>query len=592
MSFLTDDLERRALAAGVILDRPGEHPDPIPLTTLAAISDALGPLGRQPPHGDRQAYVPEWLNHTRCFGVALQLYQLRSARNLGIGDLGDLRTLLPGFAAAGADFVGLNPLHALFTAAPERASPFSPSDRRFLNPLIVAVDEVPGYDPAMRARVTVPDAAEIVDYTAAAAAKLAVLRDIHDVWRHAGVSDADVHSAGLFVAAGGDALVAFATFEALTHKMVADGLWAGWWNWPSEYTDRSSSAVAAFAKEAAAEVEFHCWLQFVATEQLRATQEQALAAGMRIGLYLDLAVGAAPDGAQTWADPGLVMRGLRVGCPPDLFSQDGQDWGLAPFNPSELIAQDFGPYRAIMDAVMANAGAVRLDHAMGLERLWYIPDGAVAREGAYVRQAGLIDALVEATHEHRAIAVGEDLGIVPPGFRERMAARRIFSMRILAFERVDGVMRDLAHYPHDSLACLSTHDIAPLEAWWQADEIMTRRRLGKIDDADVARELGARRAEKSAILQLAGLPDHLADGPIDDAIVIAFHRVAASTASRMLAIRLEDVVGGRRLVNLPGTDKEHPNWRQTLPITVDEIVRSERLAMTLAAVRAIRGTSR
>jgi 4-alpha-glucanotransferase len=309
---------------------------------------------------------------------------------------------------------------------------------------------------------------------------------------------------------------------------------------------------------------------------------------MRIGLYLDLAVGAAPDGAQTWADPGLVMRGVRVGAPPDLFSLDGQDWGLAPFSPSELIARDYAPYRAIMDAVMSVAGAMRIDHAMGLERLWYIPDGATALAGAYVRQ-GLTDALVHATHEHKCLVIGEDLGIVPPGFRERMAARRIFSMRILVFENDAGVMRPLDGYPPDSLACLSTHDIAPLEAWWDCDEITLRLRLGRIGPADAEREYAARHREKIAMLGLAGLPPHHADRGLEEEVVVALHRVVASAASRLVAVRLEDVVGGRRLVNLPGTDREHPNWRNTLPLTVDEIAASERLARTLAAVRAARG---
>ena len=588
------DLDERARAAGVILDRPGENPDPIPETTKEALADALGPVPHDEMHDGRSAYVPAWLDDTRCYGIALQLYQLRSPTNLGMGDLGDLRTLIPGFAAAGADFIGLNPLHALFTANPEHASPFSPSDRRFLNPFIVAVEAVPGYHPRMRDAVTVPDASERVDYTAAATAKLVILREIFDAVQSGDPSvPQEARDRALHHAENADAaLTSFALYEALSHHMVATGHGAGWWNWPKHYADRQSAEVKSFAQIAADEVAFHAWLQHIASDQLRETHDAALAAGMRIGLYLDLAVGAAPDGAQTWADPSLVMRGIRVGAPPDLFSLDGQDWGLAPFSPSEMIARDYKPYREIMDAVMTHAGAMRIDHAMGIERLWYIPDGASAKEGAYVRQAGLTAALVEATHEHQTIVIGEDLGIVPPGFRERMANRRIFSMRIVAFEKQDGVMAELDAYPPDSLACLSTHDIAPLEAWWVGDEVALRHTLGRIGEDDVARELAARRAEKVAILRLGGLPPERADQPLDEEVLIAFHRVAASTSSRMFAIRLEDVVGGRRLVNLPGTDREHANWRNTLPLTVEEIARSERLAHTLAAVRAVRGDAR
>ncbi|WP_108662976.1 4-alpha-glucanotransferase [Acuticoccus kandeliae] len=580
-------LDRAARAAGIVLDRPGEHAPPVPDSTKEALTAMLGPAPEPPPSDGRPAYVPEWLDDTRTFGIALQLYQLRSRRNLGVGDLADLEALIPTFAAAGADFVGMNPLHALFTADPERASPFSPSDRRFLNPLIIAVDKVPGYRPEMRARVSVPDASELVDYPAVTAAKLAILKEIHAVWTAGGaaVPDADRAAAARHAEDGGDALADFALFEALSNALFREGHTAGWIDWPASYRDRTSETVHAFALAHAGEVEFHRWLQFIADDQLRRTQAAAVAAGMRIGLYLDLAVGTAPDGAATWADPGLTMRGVRVGAPPDLFSLDGQDWGLAPFSPTELIARNFAPYRAVMSAVMRHGGAVRIDHAMGLERLFLIPDGATASGGAYVRQPGLTDQVVDATHHHKAIAIGEDLGVVPPGFRERMAARRIFSTRILSFERGPrGMMNAPSRYPKDALACISTHDMAPLAAWWVGDEIDIRFRLGRISEAVARHEYAVRRGEKEAILGLAGLPPRLAEDPLGDDIVVAFHKVAARTASRLLAVRLEDVVGGRRLVNLPGTDREHPNWRHTLPLDVEDIAASERLARTLRAV--------
>ncbi len=583
-------LDAAALAAGVVLHRPGEVASPIPERTLRVLAELLGPAPPIPDVPPEPAFVPDWLDRTRVFGVALQLYQLRSARNLGVGDLADLEALIPSFAAAGADFVGLNPLHALFTADPERASPFSPSDRRFLNPLAIAVDRVPGYRAEMRAGLTVPDASEMVDYRGAAAAKLTILRSIFADWcsgeenvPHAAREAAERHRAE-----GGEALESFALFEALSHRMVADGRPAGWHGWPAEYQSRTSGAVRAFAEAYPGEIAFHAWLQHLADEQVRGAQAAARAAGMRIGLYLDLAVGTAPDGASTWTDPGLAMRGVRVGAPPDLFSVDGQDWGLAPLSPTELIARDYAPYDAILRAVMGRAGAARIDHAMGLERLFLIPDEATPADGAYVRQPGLTDRVVAATHAYRAIAIGEDLGIVPPGFRDRMAHRRIYSTRILAFERRGRAMVSPSRYPKDALACLSTHDMAPLEAWWRGDEIDLRFRLGRITEVMVRLEAAGRRSDKAAILQLAGLPPSRADRPLDQEVVVAFHRVAARTASRLVGIRLEDVVGGRRLVNLPGTDREHPNWRHTLPLTVEEVAQSERLGAVFAAVAAER----
>ncbi|MBJ3774973.1 4-alpha-glucanotransferase [Acuticoccus mangrovi] len=588
-------LEERARAAGVILDRPGENAAPVPEATMRALADMLGEAPDPPPSAHRAAFVPEWLDHTRTFGVALQLYQLRSARNLGIGDLGDLKALIDAFAEEGADFVGLNPLHALFTADPERASPFSPSDRRFLNPMIIAVDEVPGYSADLLGDVLagrgVPPSDERVDYAAVVPLKLAVLRAIHRRWRAGDrrVPDAARRAAVRFADRGGGALMNFAVFEALSHHMVAAGHPAGWWDWPAAYHDPTGEAVRAFAATEDETVDFHVWLQFIADDQLAATQAAARAAGMRIGLYLDLAVGSAPDGAATWSDPGLTLRGLRIGAPPDLFSLDGQDWGLAPMSPTALVTRDFEPYLAILAAVMGNAGAVRIDHAMGLERLFLIPDDMPAVEGAYVRQPGLVEEVVAATHAHRAIAIGEDLGVVPVGFRERMVARRIFSTRILSFERDGMRMIPPARYPGDALACLSTHDMAPLAAWWLGDEIELRLDLGRIDERVARHERSARLVEKQLLLALSGLPATRAEGRLDDAIVVAFHRTLARTRSRLMAVRLEDVVGGRRLVNLPGTDHEHPNWRHTLPLDVEAVKGSELLRRVLRTVREARG---
>ncbi|GAB5378217.1 MAG: 4-alpha-glucanotransferase [Acuticoccus sp.] len=586
-------LDRAAERAGILLEPRWGGAPPLPDSTKEALVALLGdgpPPASAKPAAQDAAFVPPFLDETRIFGVALQLYQLRSPRNLGIGDLADLRALLVPLARQGVDVVGLNPLHALFTAAPERASPFSPSDRRFLNPLVIAVEDVPGYQADMRRRVFVPGAQDSIDYTAVAAAKLSILREIHARWRarDPGVPAIAHQAAARHRSEGGAALEAFALFEALSHQMVRDGHGAGWRGWPAAYQQRHSAEVRAFREAHAGEIAFHAFLQFIAAEQLRATQEAAREAGMRIGLYLDLAVGAAPDGASTWADPDLVLRGIRVGAPPDLFTADGQDWGLAPLSPATLRSRDFAPYRAILSAVMAHAGATRIDHAMGLERLFLIPDGIPTIEGAYVRMDGLIDVLVAESHRNGALAIGEDLGVVPPGFRERMASRRIFSTRILPFERDGVLMRPPARYPVDSLACLSTHDIAPLEAWWQGDDIAIRKAIGHLRPTDTIAARNGRREEKALMCALAGLPPTAAARALTDDIVVAFHRVAARSRSSMVAVRLEDVVGGRRLVNLPGTDREHPNWRNTLPLTVADIGRSERLARTLAAMRAER----
>lgn len=580
-------LEEKARAAGLILERPGEDAAPIPRATLERLAEQLGPMPKVEAGEAGPAYVPTAVDEGRVFGVALQLYQLRSARNCGIGDLADLRALIAPFAQAGADFIGLNPLHALFTADPERASPFAPSDRAFLNPLIIAVDEVSGFDPSMMAQHEVPDQRLMVDYAAVEAVKLAVLRDVHRAFRR--VASEDERAAErIFRAERGDALVSFATFEALSHQMAAAGNGAGTARWPADFATIEAPGVARFRAEHEEAIDFHGWLQFIADRQLGAAHEAALSAGMRVGLYMDLAVGTAPDGHATWSDPALSLKGVRVGAPPDLFSAEGQDWGLAPLSPTVLAERDFAPFRAMLAAVMRHAGAVRIDHAMGLERLWLVPDGEGAKAGAYVSMPRLVDELVAATHRHQALAIGEDLGIVPPGFRERMAHRRLFSMRIMMFERDGHGMRRPSRYPPDALACLSTHDFAPLEGFWDGDDLDIRVELSSMSADDAAAERADRHTMKTLLLGLCGLPPRLAHEPLSERVCVALHRTIARSACRMMVIRLEDVVGGRRLVNLPGTDREHPNWRHSLPLTVDEIVASPRLCAVFEAVRGAR----
>lgn len=586
---MANNLDARAEGAGILLEPRWPGAPPVPNATkealLAALGDPMEETAAEPFPG--QAFVPPVVDERRLFGVSLQLYQLRSHRNLGIGDLGDLRSLIDGFAREGCDFIGLNPLHALFTAAPERASPFSPSDRRFLNPLIIAVDAVPGYRPQMREGVSVPGSGDQVDYTAAARAKLIVLRRVHATWRTGGpdITQGDIQAAARHRSEAGNELEDFALFEALSHAMVRDGCMAGWTGWPAQYRTREGAAVRAFREAHANDIAFFAWLQYVAASQLDAAQAHARRSGMAIGLYLDLAVGSAPDGAATWADPGLVMAHLRVGAPPDLFSAQGQNWGLAPLSPTALRREAFASHKAVLGAVMEAAGAVRIDHVMGVERLYLIPEGASALDGAYVKMDGQLRSLLGASQAHETLVIGEDLGVVPAGFRDRMAARRIFSTRIVPFERDGEVMRALETYPADSLACFSTHDLAPLEAWWLGEDILVRRSLGLLSGATLTQAENERNAERRLVLALAGLDETALHGPPDSEIAVAIHRLAARSASRLAAIRLEDVVGGRRLVNLPGTDREHPNWRNTLPMDVDEIGRSERLSRVFAAMR-------
>src|SRR5919106_5338573 len=367
-----------------------------------------------------RCFMPDWLANGRAWGITCQLYGLRSERNWGIGDFRDLAQLAELAVSAGAEFVGVNPVHALFSAEPLRYSPYAPSSRRFLNPLYIAVDAL-----APRARFKATELqclrdTGLVDYPAVARRKLAALEEIHRDFAQSGAKRRKLFEE--FCTSRGHALDCFALFEALSEHLVAEGFHAGWHGWPAPYRNIGSAEVKRFARDNTRRIDFHKWLQWVSEMQLKEAQERARAAGMRIGLYLDLAVGVAPDGADTWCQPDIVIAKARLGCPPDMFNDAGQDWGLAPLSPIALFDRNFEPFKLVLDELMRSAGAVRIDHAMGLTRLYLIPAQSEAKDGAYLSYplADMLRVLAEVSHSKRTIVIGEDLGTVPPGFREVM----------------------------------------------------------------------------------------------------------------------------------------------------------------------------
>ncbi|WAJ26736.1 4-alpha-glucanotransferase [Antarcticirhabdus aurantiaca] len=578
----------------------------------------LGVLGVDPQTGDKGGFsehgeraqpclMPDTVRARRFWGVACQLYALRSHRDLGIGDFADLARLAAIAAEAGASFVGVNPLHALFSAAPERFSPYSPSTRRFLNPLYIAVDELEGGPEAIEAlRKAEPELfdgldGELVDYGRVGRLKIRLLRDVFES-RIEEIRDEQAFER--FCAGGGDALRDFALFEAISQAQVAEGGHAGWHNWPEELRDRRSDAVAAFEAENADAVLFHRWLQFEADEQLAEAQARAKGAGMAIGLYLDLAVGVAPDGAETWADPELTVRSARVGSPPDMFNSAGQDWGLAPLSPKALAERDYKPLREAFDALTSHAGAVRIDHAMGLARLWWIPEGEQSKGGGYVRYplASMIDAVSDASRANRCIVIGEDLGTVPPGFRHTMEEANILSYRVLYFERHRGSeFLPPSAYPQLALACISTHDLPTLAGWWTGEDVTLRASTGRQDEAATDRDRHSRERDRIALL-LALKEEGLLPPPLEGAasgednppvdmsgdLAEAIHRLAARTPSILFAVQLDDLVGSERQANLPGTTDEYPNWRIRSDVPLEDLAGNERFNRIAAALRSER----
>lgn len=591
---MTPATERLARLHGIELSYEGPDGAAVEISdeTVRYLLDALGArpvpgpsvetetAGRRGPRAPEECcYCPDWLASKRAWGVAAQLYELRSGRDWGIGDFAALEDLCRVVSRSGADFVGLNPLHALFLAEPERCSPFSPSNRRFLNPLYIAVDRVEGFDPSMadQGEIARLRGETFVDYAAVAALKLGALKAI---WRRRAATDASALSR--FRAEAGTGLERHALFEALSARMKAEGLSAGWPAWPAQYRRAENPAVIAFAAANADEVDFHVWLQWLARGQLAQAADVARGEGMRIGLYVDFAVGEAPDGSATWSNPELVVSGVNIGAPPDLFSANGQDWGLAPLSPSRLKEAGLQPYRELMETTMSGAGALRIDHAMSLQHLFWIPAGRPASEGGFVAYPmhDMIDVLADCSQRSRTIVIGEDLGHVPAGFRETMAEAAILSYRILYFERDGSRFKAPKAWPRLSLACLSTHDLPTLRGWWAGSDIALRRDHALIDRQDADRQEEERAAERKGLLRTLRASGALGKGQrlpaalgheVPDPVALGVHRFVARTPSLLAAVRLADLVGERQPTNLPGVAEGYPNWRRRLDVATEDL---------------------
>jgi 4-alpha-glucanotransferase len=353
---------------------------------------------------------------------------------------------------------------------------------------------------------------------------------------------------------------------------------AGWTGWAAEFRDPNSRTVRAFAAQNGEAISFYRWLQWIADRQLAAAQQAARASGMRIGLYLDLAVGEAPDGSAGWGGQAM-LRGLRIGAPPDLYQTNGQDWGLAALSPEALVAQDFAPFRAMIRAQLAHAGALRIDHAMALWQLFLIPDGMPARRGAYLRYPlrDMLRILAEESNAARALIVGEDLGSVPRGFRRAMREANILSYRVVYFEQDARGFIPAQRYPVSALACLSTHDLPTLADWWQGRDIEQRAQFGLVDPPTTEQHRAQRQAERENLLAALRVSGSLNDAPIDMQAVsldllCAAHHFIARTPTKLAAARLADLVGPQAATNVPGTtESAYPNWQLRSPTTLEDV---------------------
>ena len=539
------------------------HEKTIDPAVREALARAMGPERKAAkariPRG--ACYQPELLRHGgRVWGFMVQLYGVRSSRNWGIGDFGDLRELVELAAKLGAAVVGVNPLHAT------QGSPYSPSSRHALNLSYLDVEAIPEFSASAAARRLVRSRAfqeklrslretELVDYAAVAQAKLEVLERIFDAGEKTGSGPSN-----------------FAIFEALREK-----LGGGWQRWPREYRKPGSAAVKEFARRHARRVAFHDWVQAQARAQLDAVQRRARELGMPIGLYVDLALGADRGGAEVWAEQDVFAVDVSCGAPPDEFNPKGQDWGLPPYSPRALRATGYRAFVELLRANMPEGGALRMDHVMALQRLWWIPPGETPDRGGYVRYPfkDLLGVLARESHGRKCLVIGEDLGTVSPEVRAALNEAGVLSYRPLLFEKKDGEFVPPAAFPREALVCVTTHDLPTWRGYWAAHDVELRARLALAVDA--TKELQQRKFDQERLrlaLEREGL----------DTSARSAHAFIARTPSKIAMVQPEDVFELMDQANLPGTVDQHANWRRKLYLPLEKWRSDPRIAALAGAM--------
>jgi 4-alpha-glucanotransferase len=484
-----------------------------------------------------------------AWGWQLQLYALHSAGSQGIGDLADLRTLVEGSAALGAGVVLVNPVQAITPGNPVQRSPYSPSSRRFANPLYL---RVPGVEPVRQPG--------LIDYDAVWNTKLAALERMWTGQVPAEALEPDLRD--------------FATFCALAERHGPD-----WRKWPDGLRHPGDAAVARARTELSDRVAFHAWLQSLCGEQLDEARAAAHAAGMSIGIVHDLPVGVDPGGADGWALQDVLASDVTVGAPPDAFSQNGQDWNLPPWRPDRLAAAGYRPFRDVIRAVLAHADGIRVDHVAGLWRLWWIPPGYPPNRGTYVRYdaKALLGILALEAHRAGAVVVGEDLGTVPDEVTTTLHEHGMLSSAVLWFQRDKEApgepLLPPRRWPRAAMASISTHDLPTAAGFLRAEHVRVRAELGLLGDPEAEYEhAAAERAELVAALAAHGLLPGGEPEPTEEDLVVALHALLATASSALLLTSPQDALGEPRQPNLPGTVDEYPNWRIPLPVTVDELL--------------------
>lgn len=530
---------------------------------------------------------------TRCFtaadasggapvwGLTAQLYGLRAAGDGGVGSFAGAEALCVAAGLRGADALALSPTHALFSADPNHYSPYSPSTRLFRNPLYADCAGVlgPGRLAAAIAAAGVAqeaaalEALPLVDWRQAGAMRMKIFRALFDDFCASDMARGSALASAFadFRALAGEALEGHARFEALhAHYFTRDHARWDWRSWDAQHRDSRSPAVEAFAREHEREVRFHAFLQWLADASQANAQDAAKRAGMRIGLICDLAVGMNAGGSHGWMQPHDLLVGLNIGAPPDPLAPRGQNWGLTTFAPRALRANAYAPFLATLRAQFRHAGGVRIDHVMGLARLWLVPEGEDAAHGAYMAYPfnDMLKLVCLESQRHRAIVIGEDLGTVPHGFRERLEQAGVYGMRVMQFERGAEGFRSPEWYSSAAAAMSSTHDIPTIAGWWSGADLELRADLDQFGPGQsLAAEQEGRAHDRAAMWRAfedAGAAERGAAPAAGDsgAVADAAMTFLARSASQLALAPVEDVLGVSEQPNLPGTTNEHPNWRR------------------------------
>ena len=545
-----------------------------------------------------KCYVPKEIAEGRkIWGVSTQLYSLRSKQNWGIGDFHDLKDLLSHVAAVGGHFVGLNPLHAGYPANPDpdMVSPYSPSSRYWLNVIYIRIEDIPEFNLSAKAKEIVYQNSfqqklralrdrEYVDYRTIIELKLKVLRTLFDSLRLDDKRSLRGRKFLEFIEKGGSSLINMATYDAMQASLYAKGVNAwGWKLFPKEYRSFASPFVEAWRKEHIDEVRFYCYLQFIAKEQLEEAYAVAQKTGMIIGTYRDLAVGVAPGSCDVWSDEdGIYREKAEIGAPPDMLGPLGQSWGLAPMDPYSLKQSAYRKFIALYQANMQSCGALRIDHAAGLYRMWWVPPEHRPTEGAYVAYPihDLLGIIALESHRNKCMLIAEDLGTIPMELRHALKEANTFSYKLFFGERAfDGGYIAPKDYEKQAISALTTHDMPTLKGWWTLSDLTLGQKLGIYAPSDATRLASDRNNAKQRILDsLHGLmsvgtdvPRHAADCPMSDALALGMQIHMCRGSCALYSSQIEDWIGVEKPVNVPGTFREYPNWRRKLTANLDEI---------------------